>query len=479
MGGGIRHPRQWLLLASALVAGCSWQSLKPDLGALLPTQSARAPVEIADHARQPVPEPAAKNPTSLRTPVSPPSPVPRVEPASDLWKSLAGALEFEGGARPEVRRELEWYRGQKKFLRETSLRASPYLHFILAEIRQRKLPADLALLPILESGYEPGVVSPYGAAGLWQFMDGTGSKFGLQRTAWLDERLDVVASTRAALAYLDTLRNRFDGDWLLAIAAYNAGWGNVERAIARNRRAGLPTDLWSLQLGAETHRLAARLLALSAIYRDPVRFQLALAPLPDREYFDTVVLRKPTDLKRFVALSKIDAKVFQRLNPGLKRWHTGPTAAQPVLVPRADVEAATRIAARLGPSLPPTGIVAANEVAPRPAGAGGRKVYTAKRGDSLWIIARRFDTRVATLEALNGFSRNRPLRVGQRIVIGNAPSAAPTVATARRYKVRQGDSLWTISRQFKVTIRDLLTWNKGVDGSSLRPGQELLVSNPT
>ena len=197
--------------------------------------------------------PVAKKPSLVRPLASARNPA---DP-DNLWESLAKSLTFSDTSRAEVRREIDWYRGQGKFLRETSMRAAPYLHFIASEIERRNLPPDLALLPILESGYVPSIVSPLGAAGLWQFMGGTGNKFGLQRSAWLDERLDVVSSTEAALEYLNTLQRRFDGDWLLAIAAYNAGWGNVERAIARNRRAGQPTDVWSLELTSETHRLIA------------------------------------------------------------------------------------------------------------------------------------------------------------------------------------------------------------------------------
>lgn len=483
MRGGFRDYRQvLLLLSSTLVAACSWQSIKPDWSATSRRASAPLP-EIADRAASPMPRlaaPVVPTDASPRDGASAAGPRPAESgDAPNLWASLARRLEFDGKARGEVRRELAWYRTQRKFLREVSNRAVPYLHFIAQETRARKLPADLVLLPILESGYQPSVISPYGAAGLWQFMTGTGGKFGLRRTVWVDERLDVVASTQAALAYLDRLQQRFDGDWLLAIAAYNAGWGNIERAIARNRRAGLPTDIWSLRVGGETHRLAARLLALSEIYRDPAKFGITLDTVPDRRYFEPLVLRKPTDLRRLAQMAKIDEAVFRQLNPGFRQWHTGPTSGVRILVPVTNFETATRIAEYLGPSaLPPTRTAATRAGT---AAAFATRSYSAKRGDSLWSIARRFDTRVATLEKLNRMNRNQPLRVGQRIIVATDDRSTAKTGDGQtvRYRVRQGDSLWTISRQFKVTVQQLLAWNRGVESGSLQPGQELLVSNPT
>ena len=458
------------LITAAVAGGCSWQTPRPELD-----QVFRQPVATDQTSAMPQPAvlppalPVVKKPSLVRPLASARNPA---DP-DNLWESLAKSLTFSDTSRAEVRREINWYQGQGKFLRETSMRAAPYLHFIASEIERRNLPPDLALLPILESGYVPSIVSPLGAAGLWQFMGGTGNKFGLQRSAWLDERLDVVASTEAALEYLNTLQRRFDGDWLLAIAAYNAGWGNVERAIAHNRRAGQPTDVWSLELTSETHRLIARFLALVEIYRHPAKFNLKLDALPDRAVFSALVLHRPTDLRRLVQLAKIDERTFQTLNPGLKGWHTGPISAQRVLIPVTSFDVATRIASRLGPSLPPTAHaqVAAQS---RPA---TMHAYAAKNGDSLWVIARRFDTRVAELERLNTLNRNHPLRIGQRIIVPAAThhTATATAASLVRYRVRAGDSLWTISRRFKVTIKELQSWNKLAIHATLRLGQELLV----
>jgi len=242
-----------------------------------------------------------------------------------VWQSLSEKLVFQGDGLPQVRRQLAWYREQGSLLDEASVRATPYLFYVMEEIEARGFPADLALLPIVESGYEPTVISRHGAAGLWQFMGGTGRRFGLSRSGWVDERLDITASTTAALDYLGTLSRRFDGDWLLAIAAYNSGWGNVERAIARNRRAGRPTDVWHLPLRGETHALIARVVALSEIYRNPGAHGLTLPAAANEPYFARVVLAHPTDLREFARRSGIDEKLFKRLNPGLRGWQTTAT----------------------------------------------------------------------------------------------------------------------------------------------------------
>jgi len=481
----IRHLSTGLaLVATALVAGCSWQYLRPESGVLSDVRHTATSVASTITDTQAEAESVATESNEERA-AKPAAP-------TQVWDQLASDLTFSADGLDQVRREISWYRGQTRLLNEASERAAPYLHFVLEEIRERDMPVDIALLPILESGYEPTVVSPRGAAGLWQFMGGTGRKFGLHRTAWMDQRLDVVASTRAALDYLDTLAARFDGDWLLAIASYNAGWGNVERAIARNRRAGRGLDVWSLPLSRETHRLLARMVALSEIYRQPTRFALSLPKVPAEPYFASLDLQRPTDLRQLVFKAGISEAEFRRLNPGLKSWHTGPSGGRRVLVPIARLETATEIAGNLPVSAPPA-------LSPSPAKPNSTRVatlnadgrsYTVQAGDSLWLIARRFNTRVATLAELNKLSPEAGLFLGQRLLVkpgqnrltvaAAAPSATDSLPSAGasavvKYQVREGDSLWTISQKFKVTIEQLLAWNNLTPDPTLQPGQELVL----
>ena len=462
----------WLTMT--LCGGCSEDGLKP-VSSRLPGP---APVaEIADHATRH----AALTSLSAGSVVHEGARA-RDSDAAGLWHSLAQSLILKGVQRRDVRREMDAYQAQPKFLQAASARATPYLYFIMTELKKRHMPPDLALLPILESGYEPNAHSPYGATGLWQFMNGTSNKFGLQQTQWVDNRLDIIASTQAALDYLNTLQGQFGGDWLLAIAAYNAGWGNIARAVEQNQRAKRPTDVWSIRTSEETRHLVVRLLALVELYRHAPTNNLVLEEVPMAPFFAPLVLREPTDLKQLVSLARIDEATFRALNPGFRRGHTGPSHDQRILVPLASLEATTRMAQTLGPSKPPQ--APAERLAATPNHKmGPPRTYAAKQGDSLWTIARRYDTRVSQLEQLNKLSRDTPLRIGQLIVLAPTPGHAAsrhaqTQARAHKYQVQDGDTLWTISRQFKITIDQLLSWNNLKAKRSLRPGQQLIVSEP-
>jgi len=413
-----------------------------------------------------------------------PRPVAATEPVGDAWGRITRAFAFADVDNADVARERQWYREHPRYLRDVASRARPYLHHIANEIEARKLPGELALLPILESGYRTDTASPYGAAGLWQFMGGTGSKFGLDIDRWYDGRMDVVRSTDAALNYLAALKERFDGDWLMAVAAYNAGWGNLEKAIATQRRLGRRTGFWSLPVQRETRSLVARLVALADVFAEPGKYGLELEPLPDRPYFEVVELTGPTDLRRFRSVLDAPADEFFQLNAAWRAAHT-PRAGARVYVPVDLLDRAqTLAAAGAGRAEPPTRLaIAARES--RHAGSPGARTHRVRAGDSLWTIAARHDLSVRELAAANGLSLRTTLQVGQTLGI---PGRAETKAVARtphhatrtlRYKVRSGDSLWTISRQFKVTVRQLVAWNGLGRRQQLQPGQELLVHRPS
>jgi len=399
----------------------------------------------------------------------------------DTWQRVRQQFRLETVDNADVRRELQWFREHPRFLLDVSTRARVYLHFIANELEQRKLPGELALLPILESGFRTDVSSPYGAAGLWQFMGGTGSKFGLSINRGYDGRMDVTRATGAALNYLAALHERFDGDWLMAIAAYNAGWGNLEKALAQQRRLGGSTDFWSLPVTRETRYLMARMIALAVIFKSPERHGLKLARLPDGPYFETVELHQPTDLTRFRVALGAPADEFAQLNAAFRSGNTGPGTAQ-VHVPVRYAEAARELAANgVARASPPP------EVATAPAREPGHgkaaNTHPVRNGDSLWTIARRYDLTVAQLAAANGLSARSTLRVGQQLRVPapavTAKQVADQVRRTVRYRVRSGDSLWTISRQFKVSVQQLVAWNGLNRKQQLQPGQELLVHRPS
>jgi membrane-bound lytic murein transglycosylase D len=248
----------------------------------------------------------------------------RLGRGASLWSQIKG--------NDRIDTQLKWLIENRTFLTSSSARATPYLYFVVHSVEQRGLPSELALLPMIESGYNPTAVSVRNAVGLWQFMPATATGYGLSRTATYDERRDVLASTSAALDYLERLHTQFDGDWLLALAAYNAGGGTVGRAIDANRRQGLPTDYWHLRLPRETAEYVPRLLALSALAREPLAHGVSLEPVSDAPYFAKIPLPRPMDLKQLALAAGLSERVLRQLNPG---YLGGTTQAGPghILVP--------------------------------------------------------------------------------------------------------------------------------------------------
>lgn len=261
--------------------------------------------------------------------------VPSRYDGSDIWGRLGQGFSLvdDNGLNPRVVRQRDWLLENPAFLRNASERASPYLHFIAQSLDERRMPSELALLPIVESAYNPKANSARNAAGLWQFMAATGRDFNLRQTAFYDGRRDVVASSNAAMDYLTRLHDLFNGDWLLAMAAYNAGEGTVTRAIEANQRRGMPTDYWHLSLPRETQDYVPRLLALSMLVREPAAYGVRLSPVANAPYFTSIELAHPVDLAQLAATAGVDEAVLVGLNPAFlgKKTIDGPRR---LLVPR-------------------------------------------------------------------------------------------------------------------------------------------------
>lgn len=218
-----------------------------------------------------------------------------------------------------VSKQITWFTQRPAYLQAVAERARPYIYHIVEELSRHKLPLELALLPIVESAYKSTAQSPMRAAGLWQFIPSTGRAFNLKQNEGYDGRLDVTASTQAAIHFLSHLNQHFKGDWLLALAAYNCGAGNVDAAIKRNIAKGLPTDYWSLTLPEETQNYVPRLLALAAIFADPAQYQVHVAPVKNEPYFVKVnidVTHMNKELSAVAAMADMTYEQFNRLNPG-------------------------------------------------------------------------------------------------------------------------------------------------------------------
>lgn len=281
----------------------------------------------------------------------------RIGRNASLWKHAA--------SNSRINQQIGWLVANPGYLSSASGRANPYLHFIVQSLDRRGLPRELALLPMIESSYNPTAVSVRQAVGLWQFMPATATDVGLRRTASYDGRRDVMASTVAAMDHLQRLYTVFDGDWLLALAAYNAGEGTVARAMDANRRKGLPTDYWHLRLPQETTNYVPRLLALSIIVNAPQAHGVRLRPVRDEPYFIQVPLTHPVDLQQLSAASGVPEKTLRQLNPAYLKGTTQegpghllvPVAFQQPLVAALNTPTENRLAP--GAVLPPTRAIAA------------------------------------------------------------------------------------------------------------------------
>jgi membrane-bound lytic murein transglycosylase D len=298
------HPmRAGVLLCIALCAGC--QTNAP--GELASPRSPR--LVILDSGAEPVPAPARAT-LSVQ--------------GQDIWARVGRGTTWwsQVGPNARVAGQVEWLVGNPRFLAQASRQASPYLHLVMQSLQQRGLPPELALLPMIESAYNPVAVSPQLAVGLWQFMPATATDYGLRRTAGYDGRRDVMASTQAAMDYLERLHTLFEGDWLLALAAYNAGEGTVGRAMEANRRKGLPTDYWHLSLPRETSDYVPRLLALSMLISDPGARRVPLQPVVDEPYVVSVALPYPVALKQLAAACDLSESDLRMLNPAYLQGST-------------------------------------------------------------------------------------------------------------------------------------------------------------
>lgn len=468
-----------------------------------------------------------------------------LEEHDDIWALIRDNLELERELdRRGVQARIKWLTKNQQYIDRVVERAEPYLFHITARLKARAMPLDLALLPIVESAYQPFAYSRSHASGIWQFIASTGKHYGLQHNWWYDGRRDIVAATDAALDYLAVLHKRFNGDWQHALAAYNAGEGKVERAIRRNKKAGKETDFWSLRLPRETRGYLPGLLALAEVLHNK-KHKIRFNPIPNQPYFESIDAGAQIDLATVAKLSGLTIAEVYTLNPGFNRWATAPNGPHRLLIPVTKAaqfkqglaalpaserlswkkhtiregESLNRIAARhqtsvsvlkqtnrLSGDLIRAGHALLIPVAKQPGayyslsadvrrfgnlkktGDGRRYIYTIKRGDNLWNISRHYGISVRQLTAWNGIYKTSILRPGQKLTVWvkdetRKPQRQKLIkAVAKKtnndlYTVRRGDSLWLIARKFNIRVKDLLAWNNLRQGRHLQPGQNLIVKS--
>lgn len=325
---------------------------------------------------------------------------------SSLWQRIRNGFGLPDMSSPLVRDQEEWFAKRPDYLSRTVARSSRYLYYIVEQIEKRNMPTEIALLPIIESAYNPVAYSRAHASGIWQFIPSTGKKYGLQQNFWYDGRRDVTAATNAALDYLENLYEMF-GTWDLALAAYNWGEGAVARAIAKNEAKGLPTDYRSLTMPAETRHYMPKLQAVKNIIANPARYGIELADVANQPYFVAVPTTKHIDVKLAAKLADMPVEEFQQLNPGNSRPVIKADSERMLLVPadKADTFRANM----------------ENHDEP----LVSWQAYTLKAGESLERIAARYNISVAQLRHVNGINGKRGAAPGATLLVPGGPSAKP------------------------------------------------------
>ena len=368
-----------------------------------------------------------------------------------------------------------WYASRPDYVKRMIGRSQRYLYHIVIEVEKRGMPSEIALLPMVESAFNPTANSRTKASGIWQFMPATGKTFGLKQDWWVDNRRDVTAATNAALNYLQKLYGMF-GSWDLALAAYNAGEGTVQHAIDRNRKKGLPTDYASLPLPDETKNYVPKLQAIKNIMKQPENYGLNIDVIPNRPYFTKIIAPEQIDAKLAASLAEITYEEFISLNPEYNRpviTETG--SAHEILLP---VSAANTFKINL-----------ANYDKP----LVSWQTYHAKRGERMEKIAQKFGINVSQLRDVNDIPSGRKLNGAQSILVPNSAknsdlspvdtdSSQPSTISDtpannnenQMHTVKSKETLASIGREYHVSVKRLMAYNH-LKKPSVKLGQVITI----
>ncbi|CAH9054290.1 Membrane-bound lytic murein transglycosylase D [Pseudoalteromonas sp. CIP111854] len=448
---------------------CACQSTKPKA----PTQQDVAAISQSLLLTQTTKENLKSN--SESTEIAPVKVLPEVAKKpkiTDLWLRISTKLSFANDPNERLKKRLNWYLSQPNYLVSVSKRASPYLYHIVEEIERRNLPMELVLLPFVESDFRPEAVSSEHAVGAWQLVNATAYHFGITTDRWYDGRKDVLASTHAALEYLSYLHKRFNGNWLHALAAYNSGEGRVKKAIARNKRRGKSTNFWHLSLPKETAEYVPKLMALSYLlqtehpnFKRPKLPNYALtSPLDIGQQFDFSIL---------ASISGVRKAALHKLNPGYLLHESSPNGPHKILLPFSEQS------------------LIKSDFFQR----YFSQTYTVRSNDTLYRLAQRFNTSISNIKLLNN-KQSDMIRIGEVLKVKQTQKfgnllvdykISPYVAKVQQPKpltmefhhtINDGDSLWKISKHYKVSVKDLLVWNELNANKVLKPGKVLILHLP-
>ncbi|HAS8401148.1 TPA: LysM peptidoglycan-binding domain-containing protein [Vibrio vulnificus] len=518
--GTMRFKFSWVF-ALLLLSGCQSLQTESNTSATPETNASQAKSSQQTAKKVKSSDKTLKN-------VAPEQPVVTPQTQEDVWQRIAMQLSLEVPDHEKVDYYRTWYLKHPNHLKTVSQRATPFLYLITEKIEARDLPLELALLPVVESSFDPFAYSHGSAAGLWQFVPGTGKMYGLEQNFWYDGRRDVAAATDAALDYLTYLNKRFDGDWNHAIAAYNSGGGRVSSAIRKNNKLGKPIDFFSLDLPKETSGYVPKLLALADIVANQEKYGIEIPAIPNKPVLALIDPKEQLDLAIAAQYAGLNVKELQSYNPAYNQWSTAPEGPYQLLIPVDKAEQfiakveenrgkgmkMVRYKVRSGDTLSvlaekhnttsevirtanslngnnirvgqylliPTSqkdasaytLSAANRLAKTQATARGKYklTHTVKSGESLWSIAKANKVDHQALAKWNGMGPRDTLRVGQDLVIWKESSEGAIIRTVF-YKVRSGDTISAIATKFKVKSNDIVKWNALQNQKYLKPGQQL------
>jgi membrane-bound lytic murein transglycosylase D len=458
---------------------------------------------------------------------------------NNAWYRLQEGMQLAPVDNARIRAQLKWYLDHPGYLQRVMERARPILPFVLDELEKRNLPSELALLPVVESAYQAFAYSHGRASGMWQIIPSTGRFLGLKQNWWYDGRRDIIESTHAAISYLDSLAQQFDGDWELALAAYNAGPGKIRSAVRYNKKKKRKTDFWHLtKIRKETRSYVPKMFALRELFANPEKYQLDLIPVTNQVSYEVVELDGQIDLALAAELAGISVNELYQLNPAFNRWATAPKGPHRLLLPREKAEQFKIGVAQVPPSkrinwvrhkikngetlshisrnyrstvalikevnnirgnqiragkylMVPTATRSLNTYTlsknsritsiQNTNRTGNKRVHLVRSGQSLWSISRNYGVTTKALAKWNGIAPIDTLSVGQKLVIWTRKGATQTVSVnqtrpsnalhALRYTVRKGDSLYLIANRFNIRVVDIKRWNRV--GKYLQPGQKL------
>ena len=480
----------WVLLLAAVVTGCATSTAPPQTA----PQPPMAPLPAAHTAPDTAASPALAAPQAVTTPVVPAAPpvaemqAPHaaslkphallgLQEQTDIWERIRRGFAMPDLDNDLVRNREQWYASRPDYMLRMTERSRPYLFHIVEELERRKMPMELALLPFIESAFNPQAVSSAKAAGMWQFMPATGKYFDLKQNLFRDERRDVLESTRAALDYLQKLYTMF-GDWHLALAAYNWGEGSVGRALARNKAQGLPLTYSDLRMPNETRFYVPKLQAVKNIVAQPEAFNTELPLIQNHPYFKSVAIERDIDVAMAAKLANVSLEDFKALNPAMNRPVILAAGTPHILLPWDNATVfETNLQARPERRL------------------SSWTAWQAPRTMRAEEVARQVGMSVDQLRSVNGIPARMLVKAGSTLLVprqgkldndvnehladnGHLLLAPEVVLRKIRVKARAGDTLARLASRHGVSAANVADWNRLQPNAKLSKGQSLSIYVP-